>query len=313
MSVDIPKNRSFSIIELVIITAVLLLLAFVGWEVYDANRDKQARENLKPRPSQMKDGFVIIKEWGVRFKPDESLGEIMYFKPQGSTEDEFAFNSSKLIELNKDCADEVRFTPLGTISRDLKQNEAKQLVKIDSDNYRYYYHHRAGKICTRTPQSNFTGEQLTQKLIESFRETTEILPSLLPESVTNTNHPDGYLHIKEWGLRIPLTPEIADAVYHYEKHESGAESVGLSTGSLIEKSHSGNSDCRPRRGVGPLGAISKSISRHPHAGRVILEAPNGTFRLSGPQSACGPQELWSEQSQKLNIMMAAARKIELDQ
>lgn len=77
---------------------------------------------------------------------------------------------------------------------------------------------------------------------ESSKDSTA--PAVAPESSKDSTAPatqqdtQKYLVIKEWGVKIPLTDEIRDAYYVYEKNEGG-DGVFLSTRAIAAK----YSDC----------------------------------------------------------------------
>lgn len=85
-------QKGFSAVEIVIIFAVVGLLAVVGWLMYDRQRDKksetantqvstQRKEEAPKQETKEADpnkGYLVVKEWGLRFKTPSGLTDVTY-------------------------------------------------------------------------------------------------------------------------------------------------------------------------------------------------------------------------------------------
>jgi prepilin-type N-terminal cleavage/methylation domain-containing protein len=86
------NQKGFSVVEILIVTVIIGLLGAVGWLVYDRQNNKtpetsntQAsttqkeetpkQETKKPDPNE---GYLVVKEWGLRFKIPSGLTDVKY-------------------------------------------------------------------------------------------------------------------------------------------------------------------------------------------------------------------------------------------
>ena len=113
-----------------------------------------------------------------------------------------------------------------------------------------------------------------------------------------------YLEIKEWGVRIKLSPEIADLTYKI----SASGYAGFSTESLYKM---GGMGCLAAEGA--LGSMIYSDSvvfEREFDTQVIKRVGNGSVSYNAPQDRCstGTQEL---QRKQVNALSYAINSIEL--
>jgi prepilin-type N-terminal cleavage/methylation domain-containing protein len=86
------NQKGFSVVEILIVIVVVGLLSAVGWLVYDRQKNKvddkpvthtsttqkeetPKQETAKPDPNA---GYLVVKEWGLRFKTPSGLTDVKY-------------------------------------------------------------------------------------------------------------------------------------------------------------------------------------------------------------------------------------------
>ncbi len=85
------NQKGFSIVEILVVIVIVGLLGAVGWLVYDSQKDKTSetsntssttkkaetpkQETVKPDPNA---GYLVVKEWGLRFKTPSGLTDVRY-------------------------------------------------------------------------------------------------------------------------------------------------------------------------------------------------------------------------------------------
>lgn len=93
----------------------------IGWRVYDTyNQTKdgngQAGQQAEVNPN---DGYVVIAEWGIRFKPSEGLDGVIYKVRSAANGTEYAHLSTTNIvaKLGDACGVDSDYSALGMIAR----------------------------------------------------------------------------------------------------------------------------------------------------------------------------------------------------
>ena len=82
------NQKGFGIVEIIIVLVVISLLGVLGWVIYNRQKDgtsevsnTQQKEET-PKPETMKpdpnEGYLVVKEWGLRFKSPSGLTDIKY-------------------------------------------------------------------------------------------------------------------------------------------------------------------------------------------------------------------------------------------
>jgi hypothetical protein len=172
-----PKESGFSLGVIVLIVLIAGVMAIAGWRIHETNKnnahDQASNQSLNqnnPSKSQQDQssksdpnaGYVVIKEWGVRFKPVAGLTGIEYFKsvqtPNGV--DRFDFSTAGLIKREPHCG-EIGFSSVQRTSEPLTIYE-KSLGKIG--NYFYYYFGAAGACSQQS--SNYALESQQRQLVQ---------------------------------------------------------------------------------------------------------------------------------------------------
>lgn len=147
-----PKqSRGFSLPLLVTAMFVVLVGGFIAWRLFAPKTSSQiAPPQAKPSNSQAQTtsdpnaGYVVLKEWGVRFKPASNLGDIQYTigNRTPNVDGTAVFSTSVLSAYSNSCsAKQNSKAPLGILTRTkaAKQeftSESGAFVKKIGD---YYY------------------------------------------------------------------------------------------------------------------------------------------------------------------------------
>lgn len=151
------RNKGFGIIEIVIALLIILVLGLIGWWVIESKKTTPAPAAIKPN-----DGYVVIEEWGVRFKLVEGLEGVEYFQPKDI--DGFTFTTNKLTEL-PNCAEQSGRVVLGLLSRNQTILPAYGGVLKQINGY-YYQYQGPQSTCSETGKEE--GSALL-KLSESLK------------------------------------------------------------------------------------------------------------------------------------------------
>ena len=118
------RQQGFSLAIISIIVLALCIAGIIVWRVYDSNQHKQDSQwqasstnqttstatttDNTQQSAQKTDpnaGYIVIKEWGVRFKPVDGLDGVVYgvgFNKVSSTE-EARFSTTQLAEYSNSC------------------------------------------------------------------------------------------------------------------------------------------------------------------------------------------------------------------
>lgn len=131
------KNTGFGVVGIVLVVVTVALVGLIGWRLYDANKNKQSNSTSSNNQTQQNnsasqsnqsdqatqtdpnEGYVVIKEWGVRFKPIEGLNDVEYsignIKGSNGTA---SFSTSELSKYGDSCsASQTGMAPLGKLIR----------------------------------------------------------------------------------------------------------------------------------------------------------------------------------------------------
>lgn len=88
------NQKGFSAVEILIVIVVVGLLGAVGWLVYDRQKSKSDNKDMTTQVSQedkkqetpkeevkkadANEGYLLVKEWGLRFKTPTGLTDVKY-------------------------------------------------------------------------------------------------------------------------------------------------------------------------------------------------------------------------------------------
>lgn len=157
----LDRSAGFGVVGVVVIVLAVLAIGLIGWRVYDANQKPEANTSA-PTSSEAQDaplavestqdsnvGYVVIKEWGVRFKPTEGLTDVVY--AADADKQAMIFSTVSLSEYGETCsAKSTSHTPLGRLYRTQgDKDDARHLSTIYATQVGDYYYQFAGpqSIC----------------------------------------------------------------------------------------------------------------------------------------------------------------------
>jgi hypothetical protein len=128
----------------------------------------------------------------------------------------------------------------------------------------------------------FYRTQQSKSQVTNTAQPAPVSPSPSPQTSTPESATDAYLHIKEFGVKVKLTPEIADLVYYSQSGQP--TQVKLSSKSIAEKS---GGSCAVGPGVGPLGSLNRSKTYPSNLGPEGVKQIGGYYYYrTGPQAVC---------------------------
>lgn len=180
------NQYGFSPIVLIVAVVAVLLVGIVVWRVWDASQQPQQNnssgnnqqqsnsqeptnnnQNTEEPQTDPNEGYVVIKEWGVRFKPTTGLTGLKYFKPAALTSDQLTFTTETLASASASCSEASGQIVLGLLTRSVDPNEQNGGVLAKIGNYSYQY---------RAPQAACSADyQMESQIISSIIESLKSL------------------------------------------------------------------------------------------------------------------------------------------
>lgn len=179
------NQKGFGTVWIVIsIVAVLVVAGLIIWRLMSTNQTANTQtpaqtESDSPAESQptngqsqadANQGYVVIKEWGVRFKPTQALGEVRYAKIKDFPHDAYKFTTTALVEREPNCSENSN-AMLGALYRN-KQTSPEfgtNLATIDS----YYYQYRGSDAACGENRANDEFESSIRMELEKSLKTLE--------------------------------------------------------------------------------------------------------------------------------------------
>lgn len=171
------KEIGFGTIGIIIAVVVVVLVGFGSWRIYDVNKSKTTTQTAanqdetppKNQTSQLNpnEGYVVIKEWNVRFKPVEGLEGVEYFRPSGSEKDSFTFTTVAMANAASGCSPSSGGIVVGLVTRskEVEPLYGGVLAKIGD----YYYQYRG-------PQATCgAGDELESKIAPEISQSLKSL------------------------------------------------------------------------------------------------------------------------------------------
>lgn len=200
------KQQGFSLIAVIAVVAVLVVVGTIGWSVYSnkkiqtnsqsqtasqiqqaktpANKQPDAKQAVAQAPAQTQAqvdpnaGYVVIKEWGVRFKAEAGLEGLVYFKPTSynNNEDLLTFTTKKLSDLEPKCRLDSTDMVFGLLRRASTPPEVVEgqgygpmIGHIDG----YYYQYRGSDSACSQNRGNWDYESKVRMGLERSLKTLE--------------------------------------------------------------------------------------------------------------------------------------------
>ena len=123
------REKGFSIVLTIVIVAVILTVGLIVWRLVDSGKTSgtksanTGRQQAEPQyQADQNEGYVVIKEWGVRFKPVVGLKDVHYFNPSGLTADQLTFTTKELADASANCRESSGDIILGLLTRSKENN-----------------------------------------------------------------------------------------------------------------------------------------------------------------------------------------------
>lgn len=181
------KTSGFSPVIIIIAIATIAIIALVGWRIYDSAQNSQTTQNSQTNANQQEEaqeqnndtqtiqtdpneGYVVIKEWNVRFKPVDGLSGVEYGRQFNvGSYDSFAFTTKELADISTNCRIGAQgYSQLGLITRDTKADPMNRevIAHIDED---YYFYARPQSVCVMNSDDVDLEVVTLNKLKESLK------------------------------------------------------------------------------------------------------------------------------------------------
>lgn len=174
------QNQTGSALVAIIIIAVVALvgiLGYVAWNkisVVDKNETPQqtttvSTPNEDKKPQDSNEGYLVLHDWGVKFKLPNNVSEVRYYKE--SIEDEhgvfeyYQLTTTRVESLGGECApDAANPIRLSSISRSLVKKEELASAFPANENKPiggYYYYVSGGQSLCSDDHTDWQSEDNT--------------------------------------------------------------------------------------------------------------------------------------------------------
>ncbi|HVI69011.1 MAG TPA: hypothetical protein VM581_00985 [Magnetospirillaceae bacterium] len=172
-------NKKQSGFSLALVSTVIIVIAVVGFVVLrmldsgDASKQnlQQTSDKSGTQTSQQQDdpnvGYVVVSEWGVRFRPVDGLTGTIYFRPHSVTSDAYTFTTTELANKEANCGKDSRSIPIGLLTRSKDPNPADGGVIAVIDGYSYQYR-AASAACSESETSSNLENSVASSVSESI-------------------------------------------------------------------------------------------------------------------------------------------------
>lgn len=179
------RTAGFSPIILIMAIVATCVVGFITWRIFDVRwQTGQASTANQPGQQQVTDpnaGFVVINEWGVRFKPVEGAGTVIHKAwptqtvtgvegvklPEGSVK--IVLSTQELADRSNDCNVNHNSTAVWEMYRTSQSLGLAQTVTIGKIGDYYYYYFGAQAACVTNPADYDLNSTTSGKLRESLK------------------------------------------------------------------------------------------------------------------------------------------------
>jgi hypothetical protein len=168
------KENGIALARMLIILVLIGLIIFIVWRGFDAaNQQRNQQTNATTHPSKIQTdpnaGYVVIKEWGVRFKPANGLTGSEYFKPKIDVADSIFITTEELSRLEKRCGkDSDMIGPLGLLKRSREAKAEFGIVVATINGYTYQYR-GSDAACSESKENEALEAKTRQLISESIK------------------------------------------------------------------------------------------------------------------------------------------------
>lgn len=169
-----------------IVVALLGALGFIFWQnfIHKEPTITKTEAVTKTQPKEEVDlskGYLVLEDWGVKFKIPETKSEIVYYKVQNDDGFFFEFTTKRVEALGENCVDNSTggATRLGAISRSSVKREGVYIIgsrpfnnnEPMGDGY-YYYFSYTSALCADA-SGDIQGED--RRVIENLLDTLNLM------------------------------------------------------------------------------------------------------------------------------------------
>jgi hypothetical protein len=153
------KQHGFSALIIVLSIALVGVIGFVGWRMYDSSQQANNQQNAQNGNGQTQEpttdpneGYVVIKEWGVRFKPVEGLSGVEYFRASDTPQsfDRFELSTKEAGKRDVRC----KTQGFRTVTRSSAEETTYELLLAKIGNFNYYYRGSDSACSTTSASAN---------------------------------------------------------------------------------------------------------------------------------------------------------------
>ncbi len=196
---NVKQQSGFGVIPIVLIVAAIAVLGYVGYRIYTAQTSRSTTSSIAnnqtsptssqpssatPNPATQADpnaGYVVIKEWNVRFKPVSGLNGVTtsIVSSTRPNAEEVMFMTPQMSAVNiPGCNGQAPGSrPLGATVRtktaqDMTQHDHDQFLKQIGDYFYYYY--QPAELCDTDANSN-TIDNLQNTTINQIKDSLKSL------------------------------------------------------------------------------------------------------------------------------------------
>ena len=166
------KNQHGSTPLLIILILVMATTAgFIAWQAFSPKGDQTKVAPSSGASQSQTDpnaGFVVIKEWNVRFKPVEGFTGVQYFKPANVTSDSISITAERLATAEPDCSKTSGSMVHGLLTRS-KSPEAEYGGVFATINGYSYQYRVSGAACSKNAANTPLEEQTTRQVMDSIK------------------------------------------------------------------------------------------------------------------------------------------------
>src|SRR5688572_17152351 len=110
------KEEGFGAVAIIVVAIVVTIIGVIAWRSYESSSSRSQQSSTAPQPDNDKnntsdskqsdpnEGYIVIKEWGVRFRVSDNRIALKYFKPQGIKSDALSFMTDELAMKEPQCS-----------------------------------------------------------------------------------------------------------------------------------------------------------------------------------------------------------------
>jgi hypothetical protein len=157
------RNAGFGVVGTTLVVTVVAVVGFVLWRVYGVPDSKQnspaSASTSEGTTIDANAGYVVIKEWGVRFKPTDGLVAVRYFMVAGAEDRTVSFTTDELSQIEPSCGVASGKIVLGGLMR--TTTPSNSLGKLHGPINGYYYYSKG----PQAPCASAEHEQLEGKTL----------------------------------------------------------------------------------------------------------------------------------------------------